>query len=461
VRGWRDVVKPPLPSFQAPAPVRIAFPNGLIVFLQEDHELPLVSGSIWIRGGSREEPAGKVGLAAIYGSVWRTGGTADRTGDALDDFLEARAARVETSGTLTVTSLGWSCLKENLDEVFPVVLELLQKPEFREDKLALARRQMETGIARRNDDAGGIADREAQRIAYGADSPYARLTEYATVRSVTRDDLLAWHREFIHPNNMIVGVTGDFDAKAMEARLRKAFGSWKRGPAARQIKPPAHAPAPGVYVVDKEDVNQSTLRLVHGGIRRDNPDYYAIAMMNEILDGGFSGRLMTNVRTKKGLAYTVSGGVGSAYDHDGLATFGMRTKSDTTAAGIDALLAEIRSIRSAPPTADEMARARDSLLNSFIFRVDSRDERLYERMRYELYGYPLDLIERYRPAVEKVTAEDVLRVARKYVSEEKLAVVVVGRTKDFDRPLDAFGPVTKLDVTIPTPPAPAGTTGQP
>jgi zinc protease len=448
---WKQIVKPPLRAFTPPQPKRVALPNGMVVFLMEDHELPLIRGFARIRGGSREEPGEKAGLMGLYGQVWRTGGTKARTGDQLDDFLEARAARVETGGGLDSTVVSFDCLKASFEEVFPVFLEVLRQPEFRQDKLELAKSQLHTGIARRNDNAAGIAAREARRLGYGPDSPYARNEEYATVAAVTRDDLLAWHRDHVHPNNVLLGVTGDFDSAAMEARLRKAFASWPKGPPARKVAASFPGPKPGVYFVPKEDVNQSNIRLVHLGTTRDNPDYHALEVMNEVFGGGFSARLFSNVRSKKGLAYNVGGGVGSSFDYPGLFMLSMGTKSESTAAAIEALYEEIDNLRRTPATEEELKRAKDAILNSFIFRFDSRQEVMGERMLYEFYGYPLDFLERYRAGVEKVTTADVARVAEKYVHRDKLALLVVGKAEDFDKPLSAFGPVTTLDVSIPLP----------
>jgi len=149
---WRQIVKLPLHEFHPQSPRRVALPNGLVIFLQEDHELPLINGSAQLRGGAREEPADKVGLVQIFGQTWRTGGTKSRTGDQLDDYLEARAARVETSGATDSTTVSWSCLKEDFGEVFQVFLEVLREPEFRADKIELAKQQLNTQITRRNDD---------------------------------------------------------------------------------------------------------------------------------------------------------------------------------------------------------------------------------------------------------------------------------------------------------------------
>jgi zinc protease len=452
VDDWKKIQAPPLHAFHPPVPARIELPNGMIIFLLEDHELPLVTGTAEIRGGSIDEAAGKIGLVNLYGQAWRTGGTKDQTGDQLDDFLEARAAKVETEGGLDSTTISWDCLKGNLDDVFKVFVSVMREPEFREDKIAIAKRQMDTSISRRNDNPFGIAGREAAAIVYGTDSPYARVPEYATVGAVTREDLIAWHDRYVHPNNIILGVNGDFDSKAMEARLRAAFESWPKGPALTKEQLSFHGPKPGVYFIQKQDVTVSSVQMLDLGTTRDNPDYYAIEVFNEFFGGSFSSRLFSNVRSKKGLAYAVGGGIRSDYDHPGMLRISMNTKSRTTAAAIDALNEEIDALKTNPGTPQELAKAKEAILNSFVFRFDSSEKVLRERMTYEFFGYPSDFLEKFRAGIEKVTVQDVARVAEKYVHKDRLAILVVGNAPDFDRPLSSFGPVTTLDVSIPPPP---------
>jgi zinc protease len=449
---WQKISVPSLPPFHPAEPKRVELPNGMVIFLQEDHELPMIDGSIRIRGGSRSEPASKVGLVDLYGEVWRTGGTKSQTGDQMDDYLEARAAKIETDGTGDSTTLGWTCLKADFDDVFKLVVDLLQNPEFRDDKLDLAQKALEEVIARRNDNPAGIAGRESLKLAYGANNPYARQPEYASVEAVKRDDLLNWHKTYVHPNNMIVGVSGDFDSTAMEAKLKAAFASWPKGPAPQKEDIQFQPAKPGYYLVTKDDVNQSNIRMVALGTERSNPDYFAIEVFNEVLGGGFSSRLVQDIRTKRGLAYSVGGGIGTAFDHPGVARFVMGTKSERTAEAIQALYEDVDNVQKNPITDDEIKRAKDAILNSFIFNFDTPDKVLHERMAYEFYGYPLDFLEKYRAGIEKATKEDVNRVAGKYLHKDQLAVLVVGNAKDFDQPLSALGPVTNLDITIPPPP---------
>jgi zinc protease len=312
---------------------------------------------------------------------------------------------------------------------------------------------MYTAIARRNDDVSGIVHRESLIIGYGKDNPYAREPEFATVAAVTRQDLTNWHQQYVHPNNIIFGITGDFDPKTMEARLRTAFESWAKGPEAMQTEIKFNEPKPGIYFVRKTDVDQSTISMLDLGIERSNPDYYAVTVMNEIFGGGFSSRLFNNLRTARGLAYSVGGGVGYGWDHPGLTDLQMLTKSSSTIEGIEGLDGQIDDLLKNSATPEELKRAKDDILNSFVFQFDTPDKVLREKMSYEFYHYPLDFLERYRSEVEKVTAEDVGRVAHKYIHKDRFAVLVVGNDSEFDKPLSTLGPVQNVDISIPPPPA--------
>jgi len=453
---WQQIPIPPLHTFHPQVPKRIVLSNGMVIFLQVDHELPFIDGVMRIRGGSREEAAAKTGLVDLYGEVWRTGGTKSQTGDQMDDFLESRAAKVESSGGGDSTTLGWSCLKGDFDAVFKLTVELLREPEFRADKLDLAQREAFDDISRRNDNPGQVAARESMKLAYGANSPYSRTPEYKTIAAVTREDLIDWHKRYVQPNNIILGVNGDFDPAAMEATLRKAFESWPKGPAAAKENLAIDPAKPGYYLVSKEDVNQSNVRMVELGTERRNPDYFAIEVFNEAFGGGFSSRLFQDIRTKRGLAYAVGGGVGTAFDHPGVVRLVLSTKSQSTVEAIRALFEDVENLKTNPITDDEIKRAKDSILNSFIFNFDTPEKVLRERMAYEFYGYPADFLDKYREGVEKVTAADVNRIPGKYLHKDKLAVLVVGNEKEFDKPLSTLGAVTNVDITIPPPPAEAG-----
>jgi zinc protease len=459
-KPWEQIPVPRLHEFRPQQPKRIELKNGIVVFLQEDHELPFISGSVLIPGGSREEDPAKAGLIGLYGQTWRTSGTAAMSGDAMDDLLEAKAAHIETEGDEDSTSLSWDSLKGDADQVFSLAMDLLFHPKFSAEKLELAREQEATEIVRRNDDEGELAGREAEKLVYGANSPYTRQPELATIAAVTLEDLEAWHDRTLK-GRLIVGISGDFDPVAMEARVRAAFESLP--PA--ELQPPRHdqfaGPTPGVYFIAKEDVNQSNVEIMALGTDRHNPDVPTLAVMNEILGGGFASRLFQKVRTELGLAYAVGGGFGLAYDHPGAFRVEVLTKSASTVEATQTALAEIAGLNSRPFTEVELNRAKDDILNSFLFKYDSRDKVLEERELLEFYGYPADYLETYQAGLEKVTLAGLNAAAGKYIHPEKLAVLVVGNPAEIKPGLEELklGPVKTVDITIPQPEQPQGAAG--
>jgi zinc protease len=451
-KSWKQIPIPKLPAFNPPKPKRIQLANGMVIFLQEDHELPLVEGTARIRGGERRVPANKAGMMDIYGEAWRTGGTKTQTGDQFDDYLEARAAKVETGGSGDSTSISFSCMKEDFEDVFRAFNDLLRNPEFRADKIEIAKKGEYDSISRRNDEPSQIAGREAAKLVYGANSPYARVPEYSTVAAVTRQDLVEWHATYVHPGNIILGVAGDFDTAKMESRLREAFDSWPAGKRTEDAPVAPHPASPGYYLVEKTDVNQSDIQIVGAGTTRRNPDYFAISVFNEAFGGGFSSRLFGDIRTTKGLAYAVGGGIGAGWDHEGMNRMMVMTKSATTFESIGAIDDEIARLAKDPIGEGEIERAKDAILNSFVFRLDSPGKVLQEQMTYEFYGYPLDFLEQYERGIQAVTKADVARVAAKYLHRDQMAVLVVGNPSEFDREPVSVGAAHKIDITIPSPP---------
>ena len=457
-KPWEKIPVPKLHDFKPQQPKRIELKNGIVVFLQEDHELPFISGSVMMPGGSREEtdPA-KTGLVDLYGEAWRTSGTEKMDGDAMDTFLEARAAHIETAADVDSTAVSWDSLKGDSEQVFDLAMDLLFHPRFSAEKLELAQQQAAAGIVRRNDDEAGIAEREAAKLVYGPNGPYTRQPELATIGAVNVADLQAWHDRSLK-GKLIVGISGDFDPVAMEAKVRSAFESLPPVKALPGRHDTFADPKPGVYFINKDDVNQSNIEIVGLGTDRRNPDVPAIAVMNEILGGGFGSRLFQKVRTELGLAYAVGGGFGLEYDHPAIFRAEVLTKSASTVDATKAALTEIAGLNNKPFTEVELKRAKDSILNSFLFRYDTKDKILGGRELLEFYGYPADYLETYKAGLEKVTLADVTSAAKKYIHPEKLAILVVGNGSEIKPGLDdlKLGPIQPVDITIPQPARPAG-----
>ncbi|MYA29008.1 MAG: insulinase family protein [Nitrospira sp. SB0666_bin_27] len=442
---------PPLPDLHIPQPTRVVLDNGMVVFLLEDHELPIVQVSARIRTGSRLEPADKVGLAALTGTVMRSGGTTTWTGDDLDDYLERKAASIETGIGVTAGSASMTCLIEDFAEIFAVFGDVLQNPRFDQEKLALAKRKVMAGIARQNDNPGGILSREFAKLIYGNDSPYARVETYSTVNNISRQDLVDWHGKYVAPNRIILGLVGDFQTEKALDLVKRAFESWPQGKSFDDpVVPYQTSTTRRVYYVEKDDMTQAKIIIGHLGLTRKHPDYHQVVIINQIVSGSFGARLFSNVRSQKGLAYDVDGGIGFGWDYPATASFSMSTKTETTQAGIDALLAEAHKImETEPPTGEEVHKAKTSLLNSFVFSVDSPGKLLGKFLTYEYFGYPADWLSRFRTGIEETTLPQVQKAARRHIKPDQFVILIIGPRKETAPALARYETVEELDISIP------------
>ena len=454
-----DLTYPDLSAIDTPEPQRIELDNGMTLFLLEDDELPLISASARIGTGSAYEPAEMVGLASVTGTVMRSGGTESMPADSINQVLESLGASVESGIGSTSGSVSMSTLSEHVDRVLPIFADVLRQPAFAQDKVDLAKNQQKSAIARRNDNAQAIAAREMNKLIYGAESPYARTTEYYTIDRITREDVVSFHDAYYHPNNTILSVWGDFDAEAMEARLREAFGDWTPAEDFERPMPPAPEAerAQSVNFVQKDDVSQSSVRMGHiGELQRDSEDYPAALLVSEVLNAPFTGRLFRTLRTERGLAYATGGVYAAGYTAPRRFFTLVRTQSGSTVAATQGMIDQVKGMQTNAPTAEEVSRAKDSYLNSFVFNFDTESEVLGRQMTYAYYGYPTDFLEQTRNAIESTTPDDVYRVAQAYLHPDESHILIVGRQQDFSKDLSVLTEegetVNEIDITIPTSP---------
>jgi zinc protease len=449
-KSYKDLKYPPLGQLKIPEVKREVLPNGMIVFLAEDHQLPMVGLSAKIKTGSVFEPTDKIGLASITGMVMRTGGAGSRTGDQIDDELEKLGASVETYIGGTEGGASMSVLKEDVDKGLSILADILMDPKFDQDKIDLAKVQQKSGISRRNDQVGQIAAREFDKLIYGAQSPYARVPEYATIDNIKREDLVEFHKKYFHPNLVIVGVWGDFNTKDMLQKVKKAFANWKpekvEGLEFPKVDYKYHS---SVNLVKKDDVNQSNIYLGHIGGRMNDPDYFAITVMNSIFGQSFASRLFKKVRTEEGLAYSVYGAYNFDFAYPDAFYVLCQTKSGSTVKAINYMINEIKRLTQEEVTDEELNLAKEWYLNSFAFKFDTKDKVVNRMMMYEYYGFPLDFTQKARTQIEKVTKADILRAAKSHLHPDQLVILAVGKSHDFDQPLSVLGKVDTVDITIP------------
>lgn len=447
VVGHPDALSFPARAFAPPEAkdYRRVTPSGVPVFIAEDRDFPLIDLSITIRTGAWLEGEDQTGLASLTASQMRAGGTEKMPPAELDEELEFLAASIRSFAGDTQAGASASCLSKDIDRVLELLFDVLKTPRFDEQRLALAKSRAVQGMRRRNDDTRSIERREWGRLMRGDDHFSTDVTTEAGIESITRDDLRAWHKSQYHPGNFVIAVSGDFDTEAMMAKLESHLGSWERRSANESAIPePNHAPRPGVYYVNKDDVNQGRISIGHLGTTRDNPDRYALTVMNDILGGGgFTSRIMSRVRSDEGLAYSAYSRFGLGTYYDGVFSVSFQSKSESCARAAQICLDEIERIRTELVSAGELKTGVESIAESFPRTFATVRQIVGTFAGDEYTGRDPSYWAEYQAGIRSVTAEDVRRVARQYLAPEKLAVLAIGNWEDIaagdaDRPEDSF-----------------------
>ena len=447
----KALTTPPLRRVQVPKPVRYVMPNGSVVFLLEDHDLPVVKGRALFKSSPLWVAAEKAGLDNVTGEVMRSGGSAAHSGDWLDDRLAAIGASISTSDDWA--SGGFRCLTENTGEVLSLFGEILRAPDFPKDKIELSKVGLRQSIASRNDEMIPLLIRVSTEAVYGKDNPYARKPEYATVEAITREDCQKLQARIFQPNRMVLAVYGDFKAAEMKKLLAAKFGDWKKGDAAAVPPPPVPGAAkPRLVFAPKEDVTQTGIIISHLGFRADDPDYASMTVFEMALGGGFQSRLVNKIRTERGLAYAAGAAAGADYARPGVFMAYSLTRNDSALTALDLLRQETAKVTEAPFTDAELKVAKESVVNGLVFQFAEPSAILFRSSYFELTGYPLDFLERYQKALEGVNATTVLEAAKRKIHPDQFVAIVVGKEKEFEKPLESMGlPLERVDISIPAP----------
>lgn len=436
-------------EFTPPEPDRVVLENGMVVYLLEDHELPLVSITATMRTGSWLDPADKVGLASLTGSIMRTGGGGGLSAEQVDEELEQFAGDVGISIGRQSGSASLDVLSKDLKRGLQIFAGLIRTPAFEPAKVELAKLQSIEGIRRRQDNPGSIVGREFVKLLYGADHPTARESSIESVTRITREDLIAFHKRTVHPNGMMVGVTGDFEKTAMLALLRDMFGDWKKGEVPVLTiadVPQSQTPKPVIRFVNK-DTSQTHLRVGHLSIKEQDPDYVSLAIANDILGGSsFRSRLFNDVRTKRGLAYSVGSRLNTGVHDQGVWLMRAETKLPSTQEVIARFIANMERMRTELVTDSELAEAKEAYVNSFVFSFASSSAIVGRLIELEYDGLPKDFLQQLRARVVTLTKEEILAASKKHFHPERLTIVAVGAGEALPKLLSGFGEVKEVKV---------------
>ncbi|MEZ5427705.1 MAG: pitrilysin family protein [Pyrinomonadaceae bacterium] len=417
------------PSFALPAIQKTKLKNGLEVWLVRQTELPIVSMNLIVKTGSTADPTNLSGLASMTSNLLDTG-TEKRSAVDIANETQAIGANLNTGSGWDSSNISMQTLTRNLDKALDIFSDVALHPNFPEDEFTKYKRRAMIGLRQRKDNANAIAGVAYDKILYGSDHPYGVSINEASVTAVKREDAQKFYSSYYRPNNATLVVVGDVDAKTLTAKLENAFGEWKSGEVQEMsVSTPKGRDKAMIYLVDKPGAAQSVINIGQVGVSRDNPDYFPLQVMNSILGGQFSARVNMNLREDKG--YTYGARTGFSFRHGaGPFTASAGVQTAVTKESVIEFMKELNGIRgSIPVTQEELEYNKQSLINRYPRGFETTNQIAGQLSNLVIYGLPDSYFNEYIAKIKAVTLEDVNRVANKYLSPDKMAIIIVGDKK--------------------------------
>lgn len=439
-----------LNEIKVPNVVTHTLTNGMKVYFLVDNKLPMVRVEAQAHSGKVTDPIDKVGLASLASTALSTSSKAYAPDD-LKQVLNDNAINIYSNSSSRHSSVSMSYLTEDKELAFNIFADILKNPTFDEQEFETLKTRTISGIYRRNDEASGVAFREFQKIIFGSDYPLTYQEEIYTINSITRDDVQRFYAEYYYPKNMTLTVTGDFDIEEMKQLLEYHFATWYSPLQYKKISiPEAKTDSEtDVFVVDKPDASQTWVLIGHrSNLLLKDDDYAPMVLLNEILGGGFNSRVYKSVRVDKGLSYSPAGFLSVSYDSPGALYLLAPTATENTLKAAKALVEEIRIITNEKVTKRELEFARDSYFNSYVFKYEKPEYTLYSLKNYDYYGYDRNFSNILKEKIEKVTVDDIYRVAQKYLKPDELIYLFVGNKSEFIDDVSTIGTVENIDISI-------------
>jgi zinc protease len=420
-------------QFDLPQTQRVVLENGIILYIMEYHELPVVNISALVKTGTIHDPEGKAGLAELTAYVMRTGGTTKLNSAEVDKRLDFMAASASIGMSLESAQVNFSILNENLDKGLDLLAQILIEPAFEQNKFELARQLKNEELRRLKDDPQKLAFREFNRLIY-ANDPRGRLSSYKSLANIVRDDLVEFHKNYFLPNNIMFAVSGDITKEEAIKLFSRYFGRWKAKNISSDILSTAQKPDTGIYCINKE-IPQSTIISGKFTTGKSNPDFYAFTVLDFIVgSGGFASRIFSAVRNNEGLAYSAGSFYRTkpAYGIFGAYAF---TKTSSTMKTLSLINSTLENVHTGSVTTQEIEWAKKSINNGFVFSFDTPEQIAWQQMNLEYEKLPADFLTNYRDKIEAVTLKNLNNTAIKYLDTTKNVVLILGDSKNFDKQL--------------------------
>ncbi len=432
-----DIVYAPL-RFEPPKAQRVKLENGIILYMLEDHEIPLVNISAVIRMGSFYDPPGKEGLAEITGTVMRTGGTKSMTGNQIDEELDFIAGKIAVSVGTDSCTLSMSVLEKDINKGLQIFSDILTSPVFSEEKLETAKILEIEALERISDNPQKIAFREFRRLMYHGD-PRGRLSSVESIQKIERDDLLKFYKRFFRPGNVMIALSGDIEEKDAVIKIRNSLGKWDiPGGPEKPPPPPARVGASLNYIY--KSTPQSVIIIGHSAPGKKSPDYYVFEILDFITgSGGFRSHIFAEVRNRLGLAYSAGSFYSPRTKYGIFGAYAM-AKGSSTVEALSAITKILDNVRDrGVESGVELAWAKESIINNFIFSFARPSQIVMGQMMLEFDGLPDNFLTNYKDNIEMAGLDDLRHVAARYLSGESRIVLVLGNKEKFNKPLSSFG----------------------
>ncbi|MBI4823005.1 MAG: insulinase family protein [Nitrospirae bacterium] len=398
--------------------------NGLNVLHVKRHNLPIVMLTLLIKASPLNEPSDKAGLASLTAGLL-TEGTKNRTASMISEEIEFIGASLSASTGSDYTTISLSVLKKDIEKGFELLSDVLLNPTFPEEEIQREKELIEGSLRQNEEMPSFIAEKAFKKELYGEHS-YGRLIQGSpeTLKNIQRTDIVKFYLDYFVPNNAILSVAGDLTDEELDSLVKRFLGEWKNADVPLHKHALPKPPAKKMLKIDK-DLTQANIIVGGLGVKRDNPDYYILSVMNYILGGGgFSSRLMQSVRDEMGLAYDIHSSFTPGKD-SGAFQVVVQTKNESANEVISEILKEIKRIREENVTPAELEDAKAFLIGSFAGKIDTMRKISDFLAVVEFYGLGMDYIEKYPLYISSVTQEDILRAAKKYLDIENLIIVVV------------------------------------